>query len=303
MAYNPFRHFWLKAVAVGIATLLWVAVGGEKIVERSLLAPLELQNRPKMLEVVGEAPSTADVRVRGTSTALARLAPGDVTAVLDVATAKPGPNFFHLAPDHVRAPFGVEVSYAGPATVQLVFERHVVKRVPVVAPVTGDPAPGYEKLRVAVEPAEVEIEGPESAVADVTQATTEPVELKASAAQVRQTVAIGILNSAVRLRSQQRAVVTVDIQPVRTERTIGAVPVRMHQLRAGQRTQSNPPNVAITVRADDEVLNRLGVGAIEASVDVAGLGAGRYTLPVRVAPSRLFGLVRVDPPQVTVTIR
>ena len=135
MAYNPFRNFWLKAVAVGIATLVWVAVGGEKIVERSLLAPLELQNRPDGLEVVGDAPRTADVRVRGSSTDLARLAPGDVTAVLDVATAKPGPNYFHLAPDHVRAPFGVEVSYAGPATVQLIFERHIVKKVPVVAPV------------------------------------------------------------------------------------------------------------------------------------------------------------------------
>ena len=94
MAYNPFRNFGLKAVAVVIATLLWVAVGGEKMVERSLRSPLELQNMPDGLEVVGDAPSTVDVRVRGSSTDLARLAPGDVTAVLDVATAKPGPNCF-----------------------------------------------------------------------------------------------------------------------------------------------------------------------------------------------------------------
>jgi len=303
MAYNPFRNFGLKAVAVGIATLLWVAVGGERIVERTLRAPLELLNRPEILEVVGDAPSAVDVRVRGTSTALARLAPGDVTAVLDVAAAKPGPNFFHLAPDHVRAPFGVEVTSAGPATVQLVFERHVVKTVPVVALVNGEPAPGYEKRRVTVDPARVEVEGPESAVRDVDQATTEPVELKASAAQVRETVAIGLLNSAVRLRSAQSAVVTVDIQPVRTERTIGTVPVRMQHLRNGQRAQSSPPNVAVTVRGDDGVLRTLGAGDLEVSVDLTGLGAGRYRLPVRVAPSRLFGLVRVDPPQVQVTIR
>ena len=44
-------------------------------------------------------------------------------------------------------------------------------------------------------------------------------------------------------------------------------------------------------------------GSVEATVDLTGLGAGRYTLPVRVAPSRLFGLVRVDPPQVQVTVR
>jgi hypothetical protein len=39
MAYNPFRHFGLKALSVVIAALLWVLVGGEKIVERSLRVP------------------------------------------------------------------------------------------------------------------------------------------------------------------------------------------------------------------------------------------------------------------------
>ncbi len=59
----------------------------------------------------------------------------------------------------------------------------------------------------------------------------------------------------------------------------------------------------MTVRGDEGTLKTLGVGSIEAVVDLTGLGAGRYTLPVRVAPSRLFGVVRVDPPQVNVTIR
>jgi len=208
-----------------------------------------------------------------------------------------------LAPDHIRAPFGVEVSYAGPATVPLVFERQITKRVPVVPQVEGDPAPGCVIVRITVEPAEVEVEGPESALRELSQATTEPVELKASAAPVRETVTIGILNSAARLRSPQNAVVTVMIQPVPTEGTVGAVPVRLKQLAPGQRAQCTPPNVTVTVRGEDEALKKLGADAIEAEVDLAGLGPGRYTLPVRVSPSRLFGVVRVDPPQVQVTIR
>ena len=303
MAYNPFRHFGLKAVAVGIAALLWVAVGGEKIVERSLQAPLQLQNMPQELELVGETPSTIVVRVRGTSTSLGRLAPGDVKAVLDIVTARPGRNLFHIGPDLVSVPFGVEVTYAGPATVPLVFERQLTREVPVKPEVDGEPAPGYEIRRVTVEPASVEVVGPESALRDLAGAVTEPIELKASAAQIRESVDVVILNSMARLRQPQRAVVTVDIQPVRTERLIGAVPVRMHHLRAGQRAQSNPPNVAVTVRADESALKTIGISSIEASVDLTGLGAGRYSLPVRVAPSRLFGVVRVDPPQVQITIR
>jgi len=303
MAYNPFRNFWLKAVAVAIATLLWVAVGGEKIVERSLRAPLEFQNLRSGLELVGEAPSTIDVRVRGTSTSLGRLAQGDLKAVLDVASARPGRNQFHITPDNVVAPFGVEVSYVGPATLLLVFERLVRRELPVKADIEGHPAPGYEVRRVTVEPARVEVEGPEGAVRDLTEVTTDPVELTASAAQVRESVRIGIPNSEARLRAPQNVVVTIDIQPVRTERTIGGVAVRMPRLRPGQRAQSSPPTVAVTVRGDEAALKNLAAGAIEAYVDVADLGPGRYTLQVRVTQSPLFGLVRVDPPQVYVTIR
>jgi len=303
MAYNPFRHFWLKAVAVGIAALLWVAVGGEKVVERSLRAPLELQNLPEALEMVGDAPSTMDVRVRGSSTALGRLAPGDVMAVLDVSTAKAGRNLFHLAPDHVRVPFGVDVTYAGPTTVLLVFERQGVKTVPVEANVEGEPAPGYLVESVTVDPAQVDVIGPESALRDLRQATTEPIELKGSSAPVREKVTIGVLNSAARLRAPQTATVTVAIEVIRTERTIGNVPVRMRGLRTGHSAQSAPSSVSVTVRGGEDALGALSTDAIEAGVDLSGLGVGRYPLPVRITPSKAFGIVRIDPPQVHITIR
>ena len=303
MAYNPFRNFGLKAVAVGIASLLWVAVGGEKIVERSLQAPLELQNLPEKVEIVGDAPGSIDVRVRGTSTSLGRLSPGDLRAVLDVSGAKPGRNLFHIGPDLVSSPFGVEVSYAGPATVVIVFERQVSREVPVKPDVVGEPAPGYEVRRITVEPPRVDVIGPESALRDLAEATTEPVQLRSSAGPIRETVAVAILDNTARLRTPQTAVVTVDIQPERAERTVGAVPVRMQLLGSGLRAQSSPPTVSVTVRGDDEALKGVGVSEVEASVDLTGLGAGRYTLPVRVAASKLFGVVRVEPPQVQITIR
>ncbi len=303
MAYNPFRSFGLKAIAVGIATLLWIAVGGEKIVERSLQAPLQIENQPDAIELVGEAPGVINVRVRGTSTSLGRLTTGDVKAVLDVATARPGRNLFHIGPGLVSAPFGVEVSYAGPSTVTLNFERQLTRTVPVKPDVEGEAAPGYEVREVTVEPATVEVIGPESELRNLVGAVTEPIELKASAAPIRERVAIAVIDSEARLRTPQEALVTIDIQPVRTEREIPGVPVRMQQLQADQRAQAAPPTVSVTVRGDGDALRALGAGDVEASVDVKGLGAGRYTLPVRVAPSRLFGVVRVDPPQVQITIR
>ena len=86
----PFRNFGLKLLSVAIGVLLWISVSGEEIVERGLRAPLELQQFPVGLEIQGEAPSTVDVRVRGTSGALSRVAAGDIVAVLDLHAVRGG---------------------------------------------------------------------------------------------------------------------------------------------------------------------------------------------------------------------
>ena len=79
MAYIGFRHhFGLKFVSIALAALLWVAVSGEQTVERALRIPLEFTNLPAQLEVVGDAPTVIDVRVRGSSGALNRISTGEL---------------------------------------------------------------------------------------------------------------------------------------------------------------------------------------------------------------------------------
>ena len=112
---HPFRHLALKLLALGLALLLWIVVTGEETVERGLRVPLQLQQFPAELELQGEAATTVDVRVRGSSGALGRVSPGDIVAVLDLRSARPGRRLFQLTPEQVRAPFGVEVFQVTPA--------------------------------------------------------------------------------------------------------------------------------------------------------------------------------------------
>jgi hypothetical protein len=119
----PFRHLGLKVLALALALILWIMVSGEETVDRGLRVPLEMQQFPSGLQVKGELPSTLDVRVRGASGVLGRLAPGDVVAVLDVGDAREGRQQFQLTPEKVRAPFGVEVMQVSPDTIAMVFEQ------------------------------------------------------------------------------------------------------------------------------------------------------------------------------------
>ena len=303
MAYNPFRHFGLKFLSVLIATLLWIAVGGERVVERSLRAPLELQNRPEDLELVGDAPASIDVRVRGSSSTLGQLSAGDVLAMLDLSGARIGRHLFPLTPSEVHAPTGVEVTHVAPASTTLVFERSLQRKVPVVPTIEGQPAPGYAVEGVATEPAEVEVVGPETAVRGLQQATTEPVTIEGATAPVGDVVTIGTSNGAVRLKSQRTARVQIEIAPMHTERALTLVPVRMLNLRTGLSARSVPPALTVTVRGADDTLQKLTADALDASVNLGGLGPGIYNLAVRIAPSRAIGVVRIDPPQVQIIIK
>ena len=166
MAYHPFRHLGLKVLAIALATLLWLTVAGQHVVERTLRVPLENINMPPGLEIVGDVPAAVDVRLRGSSAILSRLEPGEVIAVLDMTTARTGSRLFHLRADEVKAPYGVDVVQVAPSTLSLEIEKSAIRTVPVVPALDGDPAPGYVVGRLTAEPATVDVMGPESRVRD-----------------------------------------------------------------------------------------------------------------------------------------
>ena len=305
MAYYPFRNLALKFLAISLAVLLWFTVSGEPtIVERGLRIPLEFQNIPDGLEIVGDTPDTIDVRVRGSSAILSRLEPGEVVAVLDLQTARPGSRLFDLVTEQVRAPFGVDVAQVAPATIALDLERSGPPReVPVVPAVEGEPAPGYVVGEVSSEPATVLVVGPESRLQQLTEAMTEPVVVAGATAPVTAEVTVGVPDLALRLSVPRRAVVTVDVVPAPAERTLREVPVHVRNVSAQLAAQVVPPVVTVRVRGSRPQVQSLRSDSVDAFIDLAGLGSGSYNLTVQAEAQGQLGVVDVEPPVVQVTLQ
>jgi YbbR domain-containing protein len=300
MAIAGFRHIGLKIVSIALAALLWLIVSGEQIVERALRVPLEFTNLPAQLELVGEPPNVADVRVRGSSGALSRIAAGELVAVVDLRTGRPGQRLFHLTPGDVRVPFGIEVVQITPSNISMRFEPSAKKIVPVVPGVEGDPAPGYVVGTVTADPATVEVVGPASALAGLTEAITEPVALAGADKTVTETVTVGSPDPLVRLSEPGTARVTVNITAAPVEWDVADVAVQIRN--ATRPVQVTPRQVAVRVRGPGESRDRTP-GDFDASVDVSDLGPGQYELPVRIVPPSRIGIVSVMPAQVRVRIR
>lgn len=303
MAYHPFRHLALKIVALTMATLLWLTVAGEHVVERIIRVPVEFRNIPAHLEVVGDPPDSVDVRLRGSSTLLSRLETGEVVAVLDLANARAGSRLFHIRNEEVRSPFGVEVAQVVPGTVGIELEQSSRRAVPIVAPVEGDPAPGFVVGQVTAEPPTVDVVGPESRVRKLAQATTEPVSVTGARETVRDVVTVGVVDSAVRLVEPQSATVTVSVLPAPVERELTGVPVRARNIGHALRVQLSPETIALSIRGRREEVISLTADAIDVFVDLDGLGVGRYNLRVQFDPSQPFGVEAMAPEVVAVTIR
>ena len=215
MAYNPFRNIGLKLMALLIAGGLWFVVAGEHIVERSMRVPLEFRNIPSGMEIVGDPPASADVRLRGSSGVVSKLQPGEVVVSLDLQGTRRGMRLFHIQPDDVERPYGVSVAQVQPPTLSLELQPTASRSVRVTPALEGDPAPGYVVKAVVSNPEHVEIVGPEEYLKQVSEATTEPVNIEGAKSAVSDTVTIGVARTTVRLREPGTARVTVEIVPAR----------------------------------------------------------------------------------------
>jgi YbbR domain-containing protein len=298
----PFRHMGLKALSLGLATLLWMVVAGEETVERGLRVPLELMQFPPGLELVGEPPTVVDVRVRGASGTVARMSPGDLVAAIDLRSARAGRRLFQLTPENVRTPFGVEVIQVTPPTIAMLLENGQTREVRVSPSIEGDPAPGSVRGKATVEPQVVMVTGPESAVRQASEAITETVSVAGARSTVVENVTVGLLDPSLRLVSPRPATVRVEVMPAPRERTLSDRPVHLRNLREGLSAQAIPASVDVVLRGTREGLTQVNAADVTAFVDLSGLGVGEYSMPVRVEADDRAGVSRVDPINVQVRV-
>ncbi len=298
MPYPGFRHIGLKLLSIVLASLIWLLVSGEQIVERALRIPLEFTNLPAELELVGDTPDLVDVRVRGSSGALSRVAAGELIAVLDLRGARPGRRLFNLTGSDVRAPFGIEVVQIAPSNVSMVFEPSAMKVVPVVPELDGEPLDGFVVGTVSADPSTVEVIGPASAMMRLTEAITEPVTITEAGSTIVESVNMGVADPSIRLVSPGSARVTITIGPAPAEWAITGIGVNA---KTGA-VQITPSTVTVFVRGPRE-LRSSRAEDYEATIDTEGLQAGTFQLPVHITPPARVGVVSVEPPIVRVQVR
>lgn len=206
-------HNWhLKIVSLVLATMLWLAVGNQASSEIGLEVPLEYRNIPTRLEITGDMTSTVQVRLRGASNLIKDITAKDVSTTIDLGKMGRGEKIVPLSPQNVQAPFGAEVIRVNPSSVRFNLERTVMKTIPVVLMFVGQPPDGFEIGKVEINPAAVDIEGPESRVNPLTFISTVGIRVDRKQSPIEQTADLDVPDPQIRLQHPTPVTVRVEIR-------------------------------------------------------------------------------------------
>lgn len=300
MAWHPFRNLGLKFVALALGALLWFTVSGQQAERTVPGVPVVYRNKPAGLEIT-EQTAFVEIHVRGLDSQLRTIQPRDFEANVDLTGARPGAQSFSIRTDQVSAPLGLEVTQVDPGSVMTVLEQAGAASLPVRPFIDGTPAPGFAVSDITVEPASIIVVGSQRRIASTTSATTDRVTIEGATGTVTQTVSVGVGDSALRLREARTARVVVKIEKA-GERLFATTRVELRHLEPGLRGTAAPTVVSVLLRGAESLLVRLNPAAVEAFVDVTGLGRGRHVVPVQVDPTGTLTVASIRPAQVTVTI-
>jgi YbbR domain-containing protein len=167
----------LKLLSLVFALLLWIFIMGERHLEVGFLVPLEFQNLPTGLIIANEVPSQVDVRISGLRTLLMEVSPNDISILVDLSDLQPGLTTFKRLEERLNLPSGLAVTRLSPSYIDLRLARIQEKKVPIRAVMSGAPQTGYKLGKVTLFPEKVTLTGAESELKNITEVTTEDVDL------------------------------------------------------------------------------------------------------------------------------
>jgi len=120
-----FADAGLKLLALAISFLLWATYTAEPYAEVGFQVPLEFTTMPSQLEISGDVPTVAHIRVRGRSALLRRMVPADLNLRLDMKDGKLGTTTLNITPGMVGAPYGATVVQVAPTEIHVTLvPRH-----------------------------------------------------------------------------------------------------------------------------------------------------------------------------------
>ena len=273
-------HWGAKTAALILAIVLWLHVLTNDLYEDTLGVPLRIEDVPDGLEIANSVPQGVRVRFKGMGKQLVRLRYSDVSMVVRAAANRIGKRSYPLSVSDVRVPIGLEVEAAeivAPASIEIVLDRLIEKKIPVEADVALKIAPGYIRVgRIKLDPDSVLVKGPQRFVEGVRTVKLEPLKLSEVKEDVRSPVPVVVPPGENVVCIPEQVQVSADIQAI-IEQWIEDIPIRLTHAPRGAKV--DPPTVDVKIRGGMDQVRSLPTDDIRAYIDYRSIARGEEQNP------------------------
>ncbi len=169
---NKIQSLWskewlLKVISLLVAAMLWYYVGGEDIVEKNVMVPVEVINLPNNLIISNKHKKDIEVTVRGPRSLIMEMGKSQEARQIDLSKAAPGTRVEQIENDSVPVIRGLEVLRVQPSSIILSLDKLIKKEFPVNAVTTGEVKPGFVLKELTLQPESITINGPQTILSHV----------------------------------------------------------------------------------------------------------------------------------------
>lgn len=248
------ENSFIKALSLVLAVSLWAWLQTEQVIDRPSRAQVSYA-LPEGLTPVEALARTLVVTVRGPQGRVRSLDSRSLSLNIDLADAELGKASVDFSEHAIEGlPAGLEIVQISPPGVELQLDKEMNRIVRVRAAVIGDPADGWKRKTVLVDPPTVEIRGPQSLVRNIAEVSTDIVDISGLRKSVEKKVPLAVDRRTVKPVDQGKVSVSISIEAITLPKNFTDVQV---QLKGAPGWVSDTKIARVSVEGPQHLVQRL----------------------------------------------
>lgn len=219
------KDWVLKLISLVLATFLWYLVGGEDIVDKNVMVPIEIINLPRDLVISNQFKKEIEVTVSGPRSVIQDMATKAVSRQINLSNATPGTNVVENDNSSISVPRGITVLRIQPSSIILSLDKLIQKPFTVRPVTTGEVASGFEMLQLVMNPDVITITGPETILSQADSLITDIIDISGLKESKQIQVPLDLEPSLIDLIGETSVTADITVKPKMVEKKISKIEV------------------------------------------------------------------------------
>jgi YbbR domain-containing protein len=212
---------------------------------------------------------------------------------------------FHIDinPAQLSLPFGMVVEKVIPRRIPIRLERKASKIVPLKLQFSGSLPDKLSLVKTELRPAEVEVYGPRSVIAQLKELPTRPIDLETLIGQESVAVEVAVTDERLTLTSGHDVTFNYQLKAASANLTLKDLPIKF--LTRSKTLESKIKTATLKLLVPEKVIkNRSNISStVQVWADIPENAKGRIEVPLKVVLPPSIHLLEINPKTIIVNIQ